>query len=120
METLLELPSIDSVIIAGFGTYSYFADEIPKSPFASKEQTQPFKLVKEVEEEVAKNIAESRIKYGKPILVVTRLTGDESSSVKILESTGVLPYSTPQRAAKALSRLVQRRKYLESHRGGKN
>jgi acyl-CoA synthetase (NDP forming) len=120
METLLELPSIDSVIIAGFGTYSYFADEIPKSPFASKEQVQPFKLVKEVEGAVAKNIAESRMKYGKPILVVTRLTGDESSSVKILELAGVLPYPTPQRAAKALSKLVQRMKYLESRGGAKN
>nr|MDO8099036.1 CoA-binding protein [Candidatus Njordarchaeota archaeon] len=116
METLLELPSIDSMIIAGFGVYSYFADEIPKSHLASKEQAEPFRLVKVVEEEVAKNIAESRVKYGKPIIVVTRLTGEESSSVMMLESTGILPYSTPQRAAKALSKLVERKRLLESHR----
>jgi len=116
METLLELPSIDSMIIAGFGVYSYFADEIPKSRLASKKQAEPFRLVKVVEEEVAKNIAESRVKYGKPIIVVTRLTGEESSSVMMLESAGILPYSTPQRAAKALSKLVERKRLLESHR----
>jgi acyl-CoA synthetase (NDP forming) len=120
METLLELPTIDAMIIAGFGTYSYYADAIPKSPLASKEQAELFRMVKVVEEEVAESIVGSRQKYGKPIIVVTRLTGDESSSIQILESAGIVPYPTPQRAAKALSKLVEHKRFTETNRSTKS
>jgi acetyl coenzyme A synthetase (ADP forming)-like protein len=115
METLLELQATDSMIIAGFGTYSYFASEISNSPFATKQEAGLFKNVQSVEEQVAKNIIESRKKYGKPIIVVSRLAGKESSSIQMLEHAGMPPFPTPQRAAKALSKLLEYRRYLESH-----
>jgi acyl-CoA synthetase (NDP forming) len=119
LETMLELDTVDSMIVAGFGTYSYFADEISNSPFATKQQADLFKQVKLVEGQVAKNIIESRKKYGKPIIVVSRLAGKESSSIQILESAGMPPYPTPQRAAKALSRLVEYKRYMDSNHEAK-
>jgi acyl-CoA synthetase (NDP forming) len=119
LETMLELDTVDSMIVAGFGTYSYFADEISNSPFATKQQADLFKQVKLVEEQVAKNIIESRRKYGKPIIVVSRLAGKESSSIQILESAGMPPYPTPQRAAKALSKLVEYKRYMDANHAAK-
>jgi acyl-CoA synthetase (NDP forming) len=120
IETILEVGTIDSMIIAGFGTYSYYADEVSTSPFATKQQAEMFKQVKAVEGQVARDIIESRKKYGKPIMVVTRLAGKESSSIQILESAGMPPYPTPQRAAKALSRLVEYKRHLDSVHEAKN
>ncbi|WXG43494.1 MAG: CoA-binding protein [Promethearchaeati archaeon SRVP18_Atabeyarchaeia-1] len=120
IETLLELEAIDSIIIAGFGTYSYFASEISGSAFATKEQAELFDQISMIEGQIAKDIVDSRKKYGKPIMVVSRLSGRESSSIQILESEGMPPYPTPQRAAKALSKLVQYRRFIDSSREPRN
>jgi acyl-CoA synthetase (NDP forming) len=115
MQTLLGLEATDSMIIAGFGTYSYFANEISNSSFATKQEADLFRKVQSVEEQVAKNIIESRKKFGKPIIVVSRIAGKDSSSIQMLESAGMPPYPSPHRAARALSKLLGYRRYLDSH-----
>ena len=115
METLLELGITNSMIIAGFGTYSYFANEISNSSIATKQEVDLFKNIQLVEEQVAKGIIESRKKFGKPIIVVSRLAGKESSAIEMLESAGMPPYPNSQRAARALSKLLEYRRYLDSH-----
>jgi acetyltransferase len=117
METLLELESTNSMIIAGFGTYSYFAHEISSSSAATKLEVDAFKGVQSVEERVARSIIESRRKFEKPIIVVSRLAGKESSAIQLLESAGMPPYPNSQRAARALSKLLEYRRYLDTHLG---
>jgi acyl-CoA synthetase (NDP forming) len=115
---LLEDDNIDAIIIAGpVWAPVGFSALISTPPWERDYMTDLDGLLRAVEEESLRNldvIMELMKRYQKPVVLSVWATSEVKSGelYRKLERNHLIPYPTPDRAAKALARLVEYSEYL--------
>ena len=116
---LLEDKNIDAVLIAGpVWAPVGFSALISTAPWERNYALDIEQLLKSVEEESLSNLDEVRnlsYSHGKPIVFSALATNEVKSGelYQKLQRYNLTPYPTPDRAAKALARLVEYSQYLD-------
>jgi len=115
---LLEDENVDGVLIAGpVWAPAGFSAFISTPPWERDNLADLDQLVQAIEEESLRNLdatMELMKRYEKPVILSVWVTDDVKSGelYKKLERNYLTPYPTPDRAAKALARLVEYSEYL--------
>ncbi len=116
---LLEDTNVDSILIAGpiWAPGGGFSALVSTAPWERNYTLDIDQLLKSVEEESLSNLDEVRNlshSYGKPIVFSSLATNEVKSGelYQKLQRYSLTPYPTPDRAAKALARLVEYSQYL--------
>lgn len=118
IETMLRCDYVDSVMaLGGIGFSTVRAQGFLKSKHAEKYDLVNLSgLFVQEDMNTARGIVELIDRYGKPVIVATETVvgsrPDRNPPVLAIEDKGVLVYPTPDRAAKVLSRMVERTRYL--------
>jgi acyl-CoA synthetase (NDP forming) len=125
LRPLMEDENIDAVMITGpvwapFG----FSAFMSTPPWERDTLADGRELLKSVEEESLRNLRttmELMRKYQKPVVLSVWVTNEVRSGelYKELERNYLVPYPTPDRAARALARLVEYSEHLGVARGGR-
>jgi acyl-CoA synthetase (NDP forming) len=116
---LLEDDNVDAVmVVGGIGVVGGLATLLPVHPSLKGEHK---RLVEEAERVELDNLArllESRERHGKPVVIartVSYAAIEETSAVEeAMRRDLVIPYASPERAARTLARLVEYGEYLNS------
>ncbi|MBE0480052.1 MAG: hypothetical protein IBX68_03635, partial [Dehalococcoidia bacterium] len=115
---LLEDGNVDAVIIAGpiWGPAGLSAF-ISTPPWERDYQAGLEALLQAVEEESLRNLnltMELMKRFGKPVMLSVWVAGEVKGGAlyRALEENNLVPYPAPDRAAKALARLVEYSRYL--------
>jgi acyl-CoA synthetase (NDP forming) len=115
---LLEDENVDGVLIAGpVWAPAGFSAFISTPPWERDNLADLDQLVQAIEEESLRNLdatMELMKRYEKPVILSVWVTDDVKSGelYKKLERNYLTPYPTPDRAAKAMARLVEYSEYL--------
>ena len=120
---LMEDENVDAVLLSGVvGTGAVVPNLDGLSPEMIEQINQLMQL-RDIEDQRNWDIAIERMdKYQKPIIILTMATDALKTNpvfIKLREN-GLLVYTTPERAARALAHLVEYSEYLRSSRNGQH
>jgi acyl-CoA synthetase (NDP forming) len=123
LRPLMEDENIDAVVIAcAVWAAAGFSAFMSTPPWERNNLTDLEQLIKAIEEESLRNLdiaIELMKRHQKPVILSSWVNSEVKGSelYKKLESNYLTPYPTPDRAAKALARLVEYSEYLGAAKG---
>jgi acyl-CoA synthetase (NDP forming) len=122
IEALLKHADMDAILLLGLGYMTARARSWLMSPVLPNEvMEQPARKMIEGERELLNLIAQQIRQFRKPILPVIDLVGfdmpGEDNVVKHLDAMGIMAYSSPEQAVRALAKA---QRYYQARRAGKH
>jgi len=112
---MMEDENVDAVmIVGGVGMVGGLVPLMPTPPAAKAAYERLMEAAERQELENLDRLAELRDKYQKPVITASMLRGSimKGAVSEKLEQYHLMPYTGPERAAKALARLVEYSEYL--------
>ncbi len=103
---LEEMPQVEAILLLGVGGFSFLAKLAKQSPLIPEDQKEMLDIIAKTEINLFSEIIELSLRYGKPILITTLLTSENSPALKYLGSKDYPIFPSPERMVQAFRYIV--------------